>query len=506
MARSLIFALGGGTLLTAAAVAGWIVTRMHEDAPAPAPSPVAPLASALPAPTDAAPADAAPADAAPNDAVPGPVAAAQDPAGPGFDVVRVDREGGALVAGRAAPGAAVTLRVDGAVVAQVAADANGQFVALFTLGPSAAVQSMTLEVTDADGRVTQAPDVVILTPRPPAGDTAVALAAAPQTPAAEVPAPAAPAQEGPQPQAAPVAVQGAVEVAAAEPAVPAPVPAPTQDLAPGTSDAAAPELPIPAAAADAPAALPAPDAPAPLALAQAEPQAVAPQAPDQPAMPSAFLVQGDGAVRVLDRAPAVLDNVIIDSISYSGTGDVQIAGRAARSAPAANLRIYLDNRPIAVTRADSGDWTSDLPAVDPGVYTLRVDQLNDAGGVVSRFETPFQREAPETVAAARAQGAAPSETPTVTPTVADAGSAVTTDRPAIPVATAPASQAAGTVQPSAQPRAALITVQPGNTLWAISQARYGAGERYVVIYNANRSQIRDPDLIYPGQIFALPDQ
>ncbi|MCB1409962.1 MAG: LysM peptidoglycan-binding domain-containing protein, partial [Rhodobacteraceae bacterium] len=197
--------------------------------------------------------------------------------------------------------------------------------------------------------------------------------------------------------------------------------------------------------------------------------------------------QGDGGVRVLDRAPSVLDNVVIDSISYSGAGDVQIAGRAAHSAPEANLRIYLDNRPIAVTRADSGDWTSDLPSVDPGVYTLRVDQLNDAGGVVSRFETPFQREAPEVVAAARA-GNEP-----------NAQTAATPD-PTAPLA--PAADAA----PAQAPRAALITVQPGNTLWAISQARYGAGERYVVIYNANRSQIRDPDLIYPGQVFALPDE
>ncbi len=53
---------------------------------------------------------------------------------------------------------------------------------------------------------------------------------------------------------------------------------------------------------------------------------------------------------------------------------------------------------------------------------------------------------------------------------------------------------------------ALITVQPGHTFWAISRGRYGVGETYVIIYNANRSQIRDPDLIYPGQIFTLPDE
>jgi len=63
-------------------------------------------------------------------------------------------------------------------------------------------------------------------------------------------------------------------------------------------------------------------------------------------------------------------------------------------------------------------------------------------------------------------------------------------------------------QPSPQPdtpRVALVTVQPGHSLWRISDQHYGAGERYVVIYRANRSQIRNPDLIYPGQVFVLPD-
>jgi nucleoid-associated protein YgaU len=47
-------------------------------------------------------------------------------------------------------------------------------------------------------------------------------------------------------------------------------------------------------------------------------------------------------------------------------------------------------------------------------------------------------------------------------------------------------------------------VQPGNSLWRIARRTYGEGPRYTVIYEANRTQIRDPDLIYPGQVFALP--
>ena len=49
-----------------------------------------------------------------------------------------------------------------------------------------------------------------------------------------------------------------------------------------------------------------------------------------------------------------------------------------------------------------------------------------------------------------------------------------------------------------------IVVQPGNNLWTIAEQRYGEGLRYTQIFRANSDQIRDPDLIYPGQVFTLP--
>ena len=49
-----------------------------------------------------------------------------------------------------------------------------------------------------------------------------------------------------------------------------------------------------------------------------------------------------------------------------------------------------------------------------------------------------------------------------------------------------------------------VVVQPGNSLWRIARRVYGEGPRYTVIYQANQEQIRDPDLIYPGQIFTVP--
>ena len=50
----------------------------------------------------------------------------------------------------------------------------------------------------------------------------------------------------------------------------------------------------------------------------------------------------------------------------------------------------------------------------------------------------------------------------------------------------------------------LIVVESGRSLWRIARKAYGAGLRYTVIYEANKDQIKDPDIIFPGQVFSLP--
>ena len=49
-----------------------------------------------------------------------------------------------------------------------------------------------------------------------------------------------------------------------------------------------------------------------------------------------------------------------------------------------------------------------------------------------------------------------------------------------------------------------IVVQPGNSLWKLARESYGLGVRYTVIYEANKDQITDPNLIFPGQVFSVP--
>ena len=144
----------------------------------------------------------------------------------------------------------------------------------------------------------------------------------------------------------------------------------------------------------------------------------------------------------------------------------------------------------------------------PGRYTLRLDQLDAAGQVTARFETPFLRETPEALALAMKPAAvvapapAPAQPEIIAKVPQPAPSVAPSGAPA--VAAAPASETAPAAAQPATPQPVAVTVQPGYSLWRIARENYGEGVLYVQVYEANRDKIRDPDLIYPGQIFTVP--
>lgn len=220
----------------------------------------------------------------------------------------------------------------------------------------------------------------------------------------------------------------------------------------------------------------------------------------------AVLLADTTGVRVLQPAtpsdPGRISGVALDVISYTSLGDVLLQGRATA---AATVLIYLDNALVtsAPVGAD-GIWSTSLPGVSPGIYTLRLDEVDGTGKVLSRIETPFKREDRDEVAAIAAASApaatAPADTQATQATAIDA----TASAPAQEVASA-TEEAPASAPNSATAAVRVVTVQPGNTLWAIARESYGEGPLFVRVFEANRDRIRDPDLIYPGQIFEIPE-
>ena len=176
--------------------------------------------------------------------------------------------------------------------------------------------------------------------------------------------------------------------------------------------------------------------------------------------PLVVIAGKDGVKVVQSSKQNSSQDVSVDAISYDETGEVSLTGRGK---PSQIVRIYLNNMPISTAAMDAtGQWSTALSEIDAGIYTLRVDELDKTGNVVSRLETPFKRERREDLAAYL----------------------TSVDEPA---------------------RINVVTVQPGNTLWAIARKRYGRGILYVRVFEENKDKIRNPDLIYPGQVFSLPD-
>jgi nucleoid-associated protein YgaU len=337
-----------------------------EPAPAASEPATAPAASPPPSSTETATAPAAtdstaPAPATTTQSATAPAATTatppKPPEKPAFDVVRVDSQGGMVIAGRATPGSQVTVTSDGAVVGTVTADDRGEWVLLPSAPLKSGNHSLDLSAKTPDGQTVDADQQVLMVVPEPAAPTAGAPASGNETLAVLVP-------QG---------EQGSSQV-----------------------------LQAPSSSTDT-----------------------------------------DGT-----EAPGVA--LSLDTIDYDDQGRVTVGGRAAAGS---TVQAYLDNQLVGAAVADgSNRWLLPLPTtVDTQPHTLRIDQIGEDGSVVARVESPFQRA--EQVALAADQN---------------------------------------------------FIVQPGNSLWRIARRSYGEGLRYTEIYEANKDMIRDPDLIYPGQVFVIP--
>ena len=233
---------------------------------------------------------------------------------------------------------------------------------------------------------------------------------------------------------------------------------PDQPLSPGARELSLSERTTPAAE-------PTPSERVVVVMVPEPPPATGGASSETPTGPLAVAVPRDGlgASTVLQapKAPAPAargaapppppGGVSLESMDYDASGQIAMGGRAQ---PGSDVQLYLDNLMVGRAHTDpDGHWRlRPERAVPPGVYTLRADQVTDSGKVTARVELPVQ------------------------------------------VSEVPANL----------PEGRSMVVQPGNSLWRIARSTYGRGVQYTLIYEANRNQIRDPDLIYPGQIFALP--
>jgi nucleoid-associated protein YgaU len=148
------------------------------------------------------------------------------------------------------------------------------------------------------------------------------------------------------------------------------------------------------------------------------------------------------------QTPNARGSLSLDTAEYNDKGELMLSGHAPAGT---TLQLYADNQPIGTAKADDqGKWSAVSPHPSgSGKTELRIDQLGADGSVAQRIDEPF-------------------ELPT---------GAIATGQ---------------------------YKVEAGNSLWVIARKAYGSGQHYTVIFGANKEHIRDPNLIYPGQVITLP--
>jgi len=366
---------------------------------------------------------------------------------PQFDVVRVEPKGDVVVAGHGEAHASVEVMSNGKVIAQGKADAAGQFVLIPPkLAPGD--HDLALRATPQQGGEPVHSDqrVAVYVPREKGEEAAVALAE-PGKPTVLLKDPTAAAEKA----------------------------------APDTAETKPSEAAAPSGKADVP------------------PKSEAKASPGAPREKAAKAEAKSKDAKVLESKPGdSKPAVAIKTAEVVEPGGFFATGQAA---PGAHIRLYLNGSVLAdVIAGKDGHWSVKVgKGLIPGQYAVRADQVDGKGQVSARAEVTFLYKNEPKLAEA---GSADAPQPAVKPQ--DAAGAAAPAAPEITASTK--AQSAPQAENAVVAEIQTTTVEKGNSLWRISRATLGRGTRYTEIYAANATQIRDPKLIYPGQVFVIPGQ
>ncbi|MEW9522943.1 LysM peptidoglycan-binding domain-containing protein [Agrobacterium radiobacter] len=476
-------------------------------------------------------------DGAPEPAKPAaaPADAAQSSSGaPTFDVLRVEPDGSAVIAGKAQPGAKLEILSNGKVVAQTTIDGTGDFAAVFDNPLPPGDHELVLRSTDANGKATQSEEVATVSvPDGKAGEL-LAMVAKPGK-ASRVLA---------MPEAAPPALKPQ--------AAPSQQPATTSETSANTAAA-----PLAGTAA--------PSAAAPLTSSvqvtavefEGSKIFVAGSAPAGSTVRALvddteigkttteasghFVIEGDVDLAVGSHI------ITVEELNADGTAKVRVrvpferpqtdqatvamqtpstsSSATTTAAPAENQSTASDRAAFEKLRADVAKAFGILSNLYRDQATPALDQAIAGRSAVviglkslSEFRTAAATEpaftafAGDITAKARqlltSVEAWPNDVAAIGKGIASLASRLSElhiTAPPAPAPQAPAGPQTFEQAPLAESQNSVI-IRRGDTLWQISRRAYGQGVRYTTIYLANEDQIKNPDLIEPGQIFGVPKE
>ncbi|MEG6509996.1 LysM peptidoglycan-binding domain-containing protein [Methyloligella sp. 2.7D] len=420
---------------------------------------------------------------------------------PSFDVVRVERTGDAVMAGRASPGWKIEVQSDGEKIGETTADDAGQWTIVLDEPLPRGDHSLGLLATSPDGTSGMSSQQSVLVAMGEGeNDEAVVALSEPgkATKILQEDQPEGSASGEPESQAMSTAQRVDSSATAGEETVSS-----EGEAAPGETEMAAAEPSQSATSKQ----------PEPVMWPDGKPSEEEESASDAA---SQAMEENQVAATTPDEAPQKLPErpIQIKTVDYEdagpSNGKLFVSGEAK---PSIKILLYLDEQLVGETQSDAqGKWTVEadryLPAGNHFIRADLVDLDNDI--ILGRTAVQMRRMDTEQLAAeAEAQRKA-QET-------AQAGAAVGTGESAPSGGEASGRMAAaempeaGQASPAGQGDAghhgpSVYTVRRGDTLWAIAEQYFGGGWRYTMIFKDNRGQIRNPNLIYPDQEFQIREQ
>jgi nucleoid-associated protein YgaU len=473
-----------------------------------------------------APANAPAAAAAPS-------AASNDT--PTFDVLRVEPDGSAVIAGHAAPNSTLEITNGTSVIAKVDVGPSGDFAAVLDKPLPPGDHQIVLKATGKDGKVFTSEEVATVSVPADKNGKLLAMVTKPGKASRLIAVP----EEAGKAAAAPAATQPAagVEVSAAP-------------AAPQSTNVAS----APASGTTAPAAAPAMSSELQITAVEIEGSKIFIAGVTK----SGRQVRGSADGSVVGQAQAGGDgHFVIDGNANLTVGDHRIAVEALGSNGQVLVRVEVPfNRPAGdqVAAVASPAPTSPVTVADGGAFDNLRGQVAKAFSLLKGLYDAGKVPTLESMTAARSAtsialqslgeyrlpaGASINATEAVGVTAAHANAArkVLEDLPrdvaavgaaldnltkliADTVGPALAQQFGGAPQtmasadgtrtfqqaPLTQSSSNSVIIRRGDTLWQIARRAYGQGVRYTTIYLANEEQIANPDVIQPGQIFGVPEQ
>ncbi|MFN4166724.1 MAG: LysM peptidoglycan-binding domain-containing protein [Pannonibacter phragmitetus] len=432
----------------------------QKDAGVPQQTANAPQAAAqAPAPApEAAPAPAAPQPATTAAPAAEPAAAAlPEPEAPSFDVAGIEPDGAAVIAGRAAPGSKVSLLANGEVTGSATANEAGEWSMVPEKPLAPGDYDMLLRMEMPDGKTVESKQRLTVSLSGSGNERPLIVLNSPDAPSSVLQQPAA------------VEVASADAAPKPEDAKPEPAAAPASEQAPAAAPEAAPAPAADPASATDPAPVTGSPQPATALVAEAAPEpAPAPQTEPAAATPAVAAAPEPAEAPAAEPEP-VIAPVTVEAVE-SEDGKLYVAGTSTADAL---LRIYVADALVGETNANGeGRWlletTAEIPVGDVEVRADHVDPVT--GAVLARAAVSFRKAEPQEIILSKVDEAKPE----------------------------------GGAEAEAAPQMPNVIIRKGDNLWNISRRLYGTGFRYTTIYQANKDQIRNPDLIYPGQVFLTP--